>query len=238
MGPGLKSLARDWHGCQRCQLGKERTGQSIVFGAGRSTAKYLLIYDVPTGSDVATGRPMSGDAGNLLVELLEEAKIATTDVYCAPLVGCRPLRYPAETSDSPAMMIDRAPEKEELQACRARIDEIIYRVDPMLIFTLGDTAWKSLVKGKNRNGCTSLDKAVGDLFLTTIAGRWAPELTYDVVPLMSMQQLMQKPSFAVHGPLFTTAKHLHKGRVFVEYLERTGKRDAESAGFGPEETQP
>lgn len=236
MSFGLKVLADAWQGCTRCGLGEERPRHEIVFGAGRRSAKYLLVYDTPTANDVEQAGPMSGKEGDELVNLLEEAGIALRDVYCTPIVGCRPLTFVPETELLEAHVLDRAPNKKEVTACYPRVQEIIYRVDPLVIFTLGVVAWKVLVKPHDRGRFTSLDKAVGELFTTRISGRWLPEVPYDVISLLSIQQILSQPSYAAHGPRATTARYLHKGRHYAEYVEQTGKRDRRAAGFDDQES--
>lgn len=231
MGKGLKVLAERWQGCQRCKLGKERERQEIVFGLGKPTAKYLLIYDTPTEIDVHAALPMAGSEGDLLAALVEQARIKLEDVYCTPLLGCRPTVLLPETGSEPARLVDRAPVAEELNACAPRWKELIYRLDPLVIFTLGADPFAQLVRGPDRGKYKALEKAIGELFITRVPGRWIPEVTYDVIPLMSMKQIMAKPSHAAHGPLATTARHLHKGRAYAEFLIKTGVRDAAAAGF-------
>lgn len=238
MGKGLKTLAQEWHGCRRCSLGSEREGTKIVFGDGARRAKFLLLYDVPTAHDAALGAPMSGREGEVLLDLLQHAGILVQDVYCTPLLGCRPVLFLPETADQQAQIADRAPVKEEIVACSPRVQEIIYRVDPLVIFTLGDLPWKALVTPKLRGPHTSLDKALGNLFTTTVPGRWIKSVTYSVVPLLSMKQVIAQPSYASHGTLHTTARHLHKGRVYAEFLEKAGQRDAIAGGYEPEGRQP
>src|SRR4051812_36654498 len=103
----LKVLAEDWQGCQRCGLGKERAGPKIVFGIGKSTAKYLLIYDTPSESDASLGVAMTSREGDLLAALLEKAGIALPEVYATPLVGCRPTIFTEATTDRSARLADR-----------------------------------------------------------------------------------------------------------------------------------
>jgi uracil-DNA glycosylase family 4 len=231
----LKALSEQWTGCKKCELHNDRPSEKIVFGLGKSTAKYLLLFDTPTENDAYNALPMSGSEGDLLVELLEKAGMSLEEVYCTPLVACRPVVFLPETVDQKARVLDRAPNAEELLACSPRIREIIYQIDPLVIFTMGDVTWKAMVRAKDRGTSKSLDKAIGDLFLTRLPGRWVPEITYDVIPLMSMRQIVAQPSFAAHGPLSTTARHLHKGRVYAEFIEKTGQRDSGLAGFKPEE---
>lgn len=228
MGKGLNVLADAWHGCQRCGLGKARSGLRIVFGFGQPTAKYLLVYESPTETDASSGLPMVGQEGDLLVDLLGRANIPPAEVYCTPLVGCRPTVVLPATEYEVSRVADREPSAEEFKACAPRLKEIIYRLDPLIIFTLGPGPFSQLVRGPDRRN-TSYEKALGDLFTTRVPGRWLPEVRYDVIPLMSMHQIMQKPSTAAHGPRATTAEHLTKGRAYASFLETTGKRDARAA---------
>lgn len=227
----LKVLQEEWFNCQRCGLHVDRPRQEIVFGAGRRSAKYVIVFDVPSEQDAEIGTPMTGREGNLLEELLTEAGIEIRDVFCVPLLGCRPTQYLPETDDNEARVIDRAPTKEEVKACFPRVQEIIYRVDPLVIFTLGDLAWKVLVEPKSRGVHTSLEKAVGYLFTTKVPGRWLDHVRYDVIALLSMQHIYAKPSVAAHGPRQITLRYLHQGRIYAEHIEKTGSHDAVAAGF-------
>lgn len=229
----LKALASRWHDCKRCGLHEERAKPNIVFGIGRNTAKYLLVYDAPTDIDVEFAQPMSGREGDLLAELLEKAGIEFADVYCTPLLGCRPTLYVPETADQVARIMDRGGTAKEFAACAPRVTELIYQIDPLVIFTMGDDAWRQLVATKDRGQAKSLDKAIGDLFVARVTGRWLPEIIYDVIPLLSMKQIIAQPSFAAHGPIATTINHLTKGRMYGEFVEKTGLKDAQAAGFAP-----
>lgn len=223
MKKGLKVLQRDWDGCQRCGLGQERQGRSVVFGWGNKDAKFLLLYEKPSESET--------DDFALMSFLLSEAKIDVDDTYLTPLVGCRPTMFVPETEGSEAQLRDREPAKEELKACRPRVQELLYRVDPRLIFTFGSLAYTQLVKKADRGIYTSLDKAIGEMFVARMPGRMAPEVTYDVIPLLSMKAIMASPSSAAHGPLATTIAALHKGNIYASFLHRADKRDAEALGF-------
>jgi uracil-DNA glycosylase len=122
-------------------------------------------------------------------------------------------------------LADRAATKEEVAACRQRLDSIIYAVDPRLIFTLGDMAWKAMVKPKDRDGKTSLDKAVGNLVMTYIPGTLTKSIGYPVLPLLSLKQILASPSMAKHGTIAVTLKHLQMGKSYVHYLKKTEQGD-------------
>ncbi len=226
----LRVLSEHWHNCTRCKLGEERRGDgNIVFGYGNPKARFLVIYDTPTPYEAAAGVPMSGREGDLFVDLLKAAKLSVDDIYVTAMLGCWPSMSLPETQDRPAREVDRDPEKEEIVACLPRVLEIIYRVDPLVIFTMGALPFKTLV----RTGSRSLDKSIGEMFTAVIPGRTLPEVAYDVIPLMGIRAIMMSPSYADHGPLATTAEHLAKGRNYATWLETTRLRDARAAGYEP-----
>ena len=89
MGKGLKVLAGT--GITASGASSERTlRRKDRVRARQAHAKYLLIYDTPTEQDVYAGLPMAGPEGDLLASLVEHAKIDLHDVYCTPMLGCRP----------------------------------------------------------------------------------------------------------------------------------------------------
>ena len=234
MSERLKALNLEWHGCTRCSLSQERPCANIVFGAGAPNAKYLLVYETPTAGDVEQARPFTRKEGYLLQDLLNHAKVDHGDVFCTPLVGCRPTLFQPATADQEERLLDREPTKEELAACWPRLEQILYRVDPLIVFAFGALAMKVLVNPKDRSRVPSHDKAIGDLFLTRVPGHLMQEVTYDVMPLLGIKKILANPSSAAHGTLATTARHLHKGARYAAFIEETGQRDAKAAGIRPE----
>lgn len=235
MFEGLKALSAEWQNCQRCPLSAERPCANIVFGAGSVSAKYLFVYEAPTEGDAQHALPFTGKEGYLIQEILNLAEVNHSDVFCAPLVGCRPTLYQAATADHDERVLDREPTKEELAACLPRVQQLIYRVDPLIVFTFGNLAYRTLVRTKDRRNL-SLDKAVGELFTIRVPGKLFDEVPYDVMPLMGIAKILANPSRARHGTLATTARHLMKGARYARFVEETSQRDAKAAGYGQEGT--
>lgn len=235
----LKTLAHEWHDCQRCKLAKDRPRAEIVFGVGSRHARFLLIYDAPSEGDAALATPFSDTPGQVLLDLLKGAEIHPREIYCTPLVGCRPVTLLPATANAPARLTSRTPEKEEIAACFPRIHQLIYRIDPCVIFAMGELTYKTLVRGKDRDNHNTVEQAVSasELFRTRLPGRWMPELHYDVIPLLPMKKLIDVPSLAEHGPLATNVLHLNRGKIYADFIERTGGRDTRAAGFDLEQTE-
>jgi uracil-DNA glycosylase family 4 len=171
--------------------------------------------------------------GNIVKELLERAGIEVGDIYATPLVGCRPVTHVPATAERPAHVADRDPTKAEIQACHARISELIYRVDPMLIFGLGPLVWRTLVHGADRLVHRTFESALGEVCVTRVDGRVVKQMQYDVMPLLSVKQLIQSPSEAPHGAVTLTINNLKRGKRYVEWLAQTEVQYPEACGVEP-----
>ncbi|MGI8479922.1 MAG: uracil-DNA glycosylase family protein [Gaiellaceae bacterium] len=78
MSPSVTALRKDAAGCRRCRLWE--LGTQTVYGEG-ATRKLMLVGEQPGDAEDRAGRPFVGPAGQLLRELLAEAKLAERDVY-------------------------------------------------------------------------------------------------------------------------------------------------------------
>ncbi len=226
----LTQLRSEWGECTKCDLHKTRPGK-ILFGAGSITnTKYLLVYDAPTAGDLETRTPFSGEASNIVSDLLEAAEILPKDCYTTTVLGCRPTTVLPATEHEPERVADRAADKTEVAACYPRLAAIIYAVDPRLIFTLGDLEWKTWVRTKDRDGFTTLDKAVGNLVVTKVRGQTLQEVQYPVLPLLPIKTILASPSLAKHGTLGITLKHLLRGKAYVDYVQKAEDSDRDKLG--------
>ncbi len=129
-------LEANWLGCQRCELCKTRFGEP-VFGEGDFRAKVLLVGEAPGTNEEEERRPFVGKSGQYLMDLLAMLGIERESVYITNAVMCRPPDYQNPNRN-------RAPADHETKACRERLYEEIYHVDPLLIIALGAVAAKTL----------------------------------------------------------------------------------------------
>lgn len=227
----LVQLRDEWLHCNKCGLHKNRGKAPVVFGAGNPEATYFFLYEAPSEADVAVSSPLQGDAGTMFSDLMQSAGIDKKDCYATPIVSCRPQVLLPETADQPERWAQRAATKEEIETCGDRVKHLLYAVDPVIVFTMGDAAWKYMVKPKDRGIVTKLEVAVGDIFLTRMAGVYHYEITYPVLPLLSMEHLLKNPSVATTGPITLTTAHLIKGRRHAEYLKTQSAKDARRYGL-------
>ena len=119
-------------GCTRCALAETRT--QVVFGGGNPDAEILFVGEAPGFHEDQGGEPFVGQAGKLLVKLLEGIGLGRDDVYIANVLKCRP----------PG---NRDPRPEEIEACESHLFRQIELVRPTLVATLGNFATK-LLSGK------------------------------------------------------------------------------------------
>jgi DNA polymerase len=129
----LDQIRADLGECKRCKLWSTRT--NIVFGEGSPNAELMFIGEGPGADEDASGRPFVGKAGQLLTKMIEAIGLKRSDVYIANVVKSRP----------PG---NRAPEKDEVDACSPFLLRQIAAIHPKLIVTLGNPATQSLLKTK------------------------------------------------------------------------------------------
>jgi DNA polymerase len=91
----------------------------------------MLVADAPGFHDDRLGRPLVGNAGELLADLLGSIGLERRDVYVTTLVKCRP-----PGTQSPAA--------EEIAACRDKLERQVGLVRPRVVAALGDLATRAL----------------------------------------------------------------------------------------------
>lgn len=171
----LKELEEDWIDCRRCDLCHTRT--NVVFGEGNPNADILVIGEGPGKEEDETGRPFVGESGQILDQMVDAiAWDRERDLYIANTVCCRPTQE-VKGDDGKMRIENRPPSKSEREACRPRLLETIYIVDPLLIITLGKVPTQALL-GK----ISTMESMRGKLYAATLQGRHLP-IRYSVMPV-------------------------------------------------------
>lgn len=224
----LHVLSDEWTGCTRCGLSELRSGPRIVFGDGPCDADVMMITDAPDAIDMEVGVLFAGDYGRLLGDIAHSAGVRFDDIFCTALVGCYPYTEVEDPDDEDRVIVHtRPPDSEEIEACSARLNSIIYAVDPRLIIAMGDLPWKTLVRAKDRGrGNTSIKKAQGKIFRTYIPGVYR-EVAYPVLATLSPKQLINNPSKAKHGPIPSTTRWLRAAANYIDQLHEFEEIDTE-----------
>lgn len=135
----LEQIHADLGDCRRCKLWTTR--KNLVFGEGNPNAELMFVGEGPGADEDASGRPFVGRAGQLLTRMIEAIKMRREDVYIANIVKSRPPE-------------NRAPEKDEVDACSPFLYRQIASIQPRLIVTLGNPSTQALLQ--TRLGITRL----------------------------------------------------------------------------------
>ena len=119
--------------CVNCNLSKTRT--NAVPGIGNEKSDIIFVGEAPGRNEDMQGKPFVGTAGQILSEALEYAGFARDQVYITNVVKCRPPN-------------NRQPITEERTACRPYLSEELEMIKPKIICILGNTAYSSLLDGR------------------------------------------------------------------------------------------
>lgn len=125
----LEALKEQMSACQSCDLFRTRT--KVVFGEGNPSAKIMLLGEAPGEDEDLQGVPFIGKAGKKLDSILSFLGVRREDIYIANSVLCRP-------------PLNRNPTRQELDACKWRLDLQIKLIKPELIVVLGKIAYEQL----------------------------------------------------------------------------------------------
>lgn len=179
----LPVLREEWAHCEKCSLGQRRKSENGAFVFGEGVRRgLLLIGEGPGEQEEVHGRPFVGKSGDLLRRILEA--LGANDYYLTNIVACRSCSPQLDAEGKPIVFQNRRgpprirwkdepPTPAQYNACRPRLEEEIYLVDPVVIVGLGGTAGKALM---HRD--ITITKERGDAEQISIGGAsWVPSLT-------------------------------------------------------------
>jgi uracil-DNA glycosylase family 4 len=126
----LKTLREEIGDCRRCKLAAGR--KNIVFGEGNPGARLMFVGEGPGREEDLQARPFVGDAGTLLIRLIEKMGFKREEVYIANIVKCRP-------------PMNRDPERDEIESCRGFVERQIEIISPTVIISLGRISSQTLL---------------------------------------------------------------------------------------------
>lgn len=121
--------------CRGCELYKNAT--QTVFGEGPRNASIMLVGEQPGDVEDRTGHPFVGPAGKVLLEAMDAAGLARSDVYITNAVK----HFKWEPRGKRRM--HQKPAYAEVVACRPWLNAEIESVTPQVIVCLGATAGQS-----------------------------------------------------------------------------------------------
>ena len=129
----LKKIKKQVTQCTKCELSKTRNNS--VPGKGNFKSDIIFVGEAPGKNEDMKGEPFIGIAGKKLSIALENAGITRDDVYITNIVKCRPPK-------------NRVPTTNERNTCQNYLKKEIEIIKPKIICILGNTAFNSLLDGK------------------------------------------------------------------------------------------
>ena len=126
----LPELAERAQGCTRCGLSERRS--RVVFGAGSTRARLMVVGEGPGAEEDRQGLPFVGRAGELLTRILRAIELERDQVYITNIVKCRP----------PG---NRDPLPDEVASCIGYLDAQIDAIRPAVLLCLGRVAAQTLL---------------------------------------------------------------------------------------------
>ena len=129
----LKKIKKQVTQCTKCELSKTRNNS--VPGKGNFKSDVIFVGEAPGKNEDMKGEPFIGIAGKKLSIALENAGITRDDVYITNIVKCRPPK-------------NRVPTTIERNTCQNYLKKEIEIIKPKIICILGNTAFNSLLDGK------------------------------------------------------------------------------------------
>jgi uracil-DNA glycosylase len=156
--------------CRRCNLCHART--NIVIDRGSPTARLMLIGERAGENEDIQGKPFVGRAGELLDKMLRAIDLdPARDVFITNVTKCKP-------------EVDRAPLKDEVDACMPFLARQIALVQPRAIVLLGAVALKWI------------DPERGEAKMEDEAGKFFTVANYPGIQFM----VMYNPAFLLRDP--------------------------------------
>jgi uracil-DNA glycosylase family protein len=138
--PTLTALKNAAFTCRACPLWK--LGTQTVFGAGRTSARIVLIGEQPGNEEDLTGKPFVGPAGKLLDRALAEAGIDRSQAYLTNAVK----HFKWEPRGK--RRIHKKPNASEINACRPWLEAELSLLKPKVVVCLGATAAQTFFGSK------------------------------------------------------------------------------------------
>ena len=129
----LQKIKKQVTQCTKCELSETRNNS--VPGKGNFKSDVIFVGEAPGKNEDMKGEPFIGIAGKKLTMALESAGVTREEVYITNIVKCRPPK-------------NRVPTTDERNTCQNYLEKEIEIIKPKIICILGNTAFNSLLNGK------------------------------------------------------------------------------------------
>jgi len=202
----LEEIKEEASRCERCQLARNR--RHAVFGAGPADARYVYVAEHPGDQENLHGSPLCGSVGQFFdSRLIGEIGVSRSEIFVVHNVLC-------------ATPANRPPTKEEAEACRPWLMEILYTIDPVIVFALGSEAVESLTGTK-----LSVTHQYGRLLLANVPGRMVPyHLPVVVLSNPAFVRRLNECGGGIEKKAMPESSHIHQWLWAAQYHTIWGDR--------------
>lgn len=125
--------------------------EGFVYGSGPEKPKLMLVGEAPGETEVETGIPFCGRAGQKLMDFLEGLGLTREDVYITSAVRSRPYVWKEKTNRKGMLekrKYNRPPTAKEIVAHAPVLDYELKHVEAPIIVTLGNIGLQRLLGKK------------------------------------------------------------------------------------------
>lgn len=199
-----EALRERWKDCTKCLLQEKRI--NVVLGTGNLSARLMIIGEAPGENEDKEGKPFVGRSGGILDSILGWADIKRDDIYITNVVSCRPKD-------------NRTPNPDEISACRPRLLEEIYLVDPDVLILSGAVASRALTKSRS----FKIKRLQGLPVEVTLEGKFV-DYTLMAVPTLHPANLLRSLGLEPYGPVHKTGMYIKEAMRAALMLEDIRKR--------------
>ena len=116
--------------------------RKIVLGDGNLDSIVMLIGEAPGAEEEKEGRPFVGKAGKNLMKFLDSISVSREQVYISNVVKIRPFKVNPKSG----RIVNRPPNKEELEFFKPYLEMEIKALKPEIIVTLGNVPLQAVLK--------------------------------------------------------------------------------------------
>jgi DNA polymerase len=135
----IERLRKDAAECKDCDLWKDAI--QVVFGEGPTTARLMLMGEVPGDKEDKAGHVFVGPAGKVLDDALAEAGIDRSEVYLTNAVK----HFKWVPARGGKVRLHKKPNAAEIAACKQWWQRELEVVHPAVLGLLGATAARPCV---------------------------------------------------------------------------------------------
>lgn len=202
-----------WLDCKKCDLW--RTRANVVLGVGNPRADLFFLGSYPGPDEDKVGLPFVGEEGKAFERELHHKNVdlSRDEIFIDSVVACWPTR------EEGGKITTGKPTTDQVKACKWRIWEAIYRVDPILIVALGNIALKALT-----GDATNIGSAHGEIYMSRVPGFYK-HLTYPVFATFDPELIAKNPQDRVGAPRRMFREDLIEAKTLVNKLRESYKEE-------------